>query len=405
MKRIFTVIWVLVVSACLCGTVYAQSAMERQPHNWTNKNKFSSTVILEKDVDLGTNANITSSGGRYLDPQNHIRNSLLGVWSTGASIYNTGTTSANVPDGWYNPTTNLGNVGVSKVLLTDVAFGSGGSVYPTFPYSMQIDARNKHTTGAGVTGYFAYPGDSGVSTAALWYRKFSGKRVVFGAYVWRDTGQYTASGVSTHFIRPFIRTSSSGGNVDINCAFGDYQETNGWQLVSAVTDVPTKATALEVGFALNPTVLAPIAGDTAFICAPFLLIDPARVDYVSAPREIVYFSSPVEFNTNGPGNDKGTGTSSYTVFNETSGRVPQDVDAYYVAVQGQITADLTQMQLRTDTAHRVGVTHYPVYAAAGGATRYTIHQWIPADYNGDFDFYTSSAVNGISVFVTGAQYK
>lgn len=415
MRKIILFMCAGLVVLFMAHTVFADHT-EKKRIIYSDKQTYNAPVVINDDVTYGADAEIKSNR-RYLNPPNMIHNSLLGIWS-GGSRYGVGGTTC-VPDGW---TITGTKTGVSRVEGSDTALGSGATVYPGFPHSMLIENWATKTGPGGTTAYVQYPAMAGVSPSRVWYQQFAGKRVVFGAWVNFDVNQYVKSAVTTNFMRPYILTYTGANNYVQNAtsfAFGPYVTNHGWTMVSAVTDVPTKATALEVGFELSPTILAaaaddtagnPRSGDSIYVCAPFLLVDPLQTEYVPNPQEEIYFDRAVEFYNGTAANwNKGVGTSSYNVAQETLGKISPNVSTLYVTYQAKSAGSGTvSVQFRTSTAskHLSGATFYPVFNNAGGTSNFSTGPvWVPTDYNGDFDVYTSEAQTGVSLTVTGAKMR
>jgi hypothetical protein len=60
---------------------------------------------------------------------------------------------------------------------------------------------------------------------------------------------------------------------------------------------------------------------------------------------------------------------------------------------------------RPNTSITTGISFFAVEHSSGGVSIAQHTQWVNTDYAGDFDLYTSAAVNGVSIFITGAQMK
>lgn len=381
----------------LVQSVAFADSTERRRIIYTDKQTYQADAVFKDTANYGSNAEITSDR-KAIYPQNLIQNSLFGVWSGGSTFVIAG--RAGVPDGWNIPSASTG---ATKVDVANTAPGTGSTVYAGFTHSVSLGNYNA-TTGAGTTAYFTYPSENGVSTSRTWYQQFAGKRVVFGAWVWQDFGQYAASGVTTQFIRPFINTYPGGYAAgETSFAFGDYPLKSGWNLLSAVTTVPNGATALEVGFAMNPTILAPrvTTGDSAYVCAPFLLIDPIHAGYVPVPQEVIYLRNAARFDSSNYAT--AGGNSSFTVAARTAGKIPEDVDALYVAFIGTPAGSTNEVHFRPSTTNvGSGATYY---TALAGVSPVTAHEWVNTDYNGDFDMYSLNPVTGVTISITGVKMR
>ncbi len=346
-----------------------------------------------------------------LHPQNLINNALLAVWSGGsrygaplAAYGASGGSIWAVPDGW-----NIqgASTGVTRYDAPDAIAGSGSSVYPGFPHSAYVQTWGT-ATGTGTTRYFTYPGTNGVSTTATWYRQFAGQRVTFGAWVKRDTAQYTATGVSTYFIRPFINTYANAGYLagETSFAFGSYQATNGWECVTATTTVPTAATALEVGFAMNPTVLAAVGGDSAYVCGPFLYVNPVDSAFAPNPQEIVYLNRSLDVWSGGStftaqlGNNVGQSIDLSTGAG-WKGIIPDSAKAIYCTIRGDFASTADPLHFYANMLDS-GVTLYP-QVTAGVASFDNI--WIPLKADGTFIVDNVAAVTGVSLIVNAVQVR
>ena len=400
MKRIPTII--LTCLLVLSFTVYVFARSERSKIEYYEKQTFKSDTEHQKEMKFGPNAEITSDSKNF-NPRNYINNSLFSIWS-GGSQYGVGGVTC-VPDGWYIQGTHTG---VTRVDAPDVASGSGSTIYPGYPHSLQIATWNP-STGPGTTAYFTYP-DSGVSNQAAWFKQFAGSKVVFGAFIKRDVGQYVASGVSTNFIRPYICTYSPVNALagETSYAFGPYQEYNGWQMLSAVTTVPVGATAIEFGFAMNPTVLGPVAtgGDTAYITAPFFLINPIRTEYVPKQQEIVFLKKSLNVLSGGSdfgaklADDAGC-TLDLSVDTGWEGIIPDSVSDICTTIRGDFVALTDPLHIYGDDIQG-GVTFYP-HVAAGVASFNNV--WVPVSSSGTITIDSIAAITGVSIIVEGVKIR
>jgi len=389
------------------GVALAQdSVFPRKQHTWTEKQTFRAPVEQYSTSKYGEDAEITTSR-RTLYPENLLENSLYAVWSGGTRYGvldadgKSGGSKWAVPDGW---NVQGAYTGVTRCDAPDAITGSGSSVYSGFPYSAEINCWGT-ATGAGTTRYYTYPATTGVSTSAAWFDRFRGKRVVFGAFVKRDLDQYTKTGVTTNFIRPFINTYSGAGYLagETSFAFGDYQTTNGWAAVSATTTVPLNATALEVGFAMNPTVLAATStsGDSAYVCAPFLYIDPLSKEYASRPGEVIFFKRPIDFDYD---YDKSiTAVSAYNVPGQTRGIAPAAMAAAYLVSMTGNAASGVSVMFRANAAMS-GVS-FPANRGASTDQSILYTTWVVPDADGNFELNSSSGVSNISITLHGVELK
>lgn len=345
-----------------------------------------------------------------LHPVNYIKNSSLDHWSGGSNFVNTslapstgGATKFAMPDGW---AINGDKSGATLYRLPNVAPVSGTTILPGQSNSLYVENRNT-SAGIGVSVFACYPAENGVSSSQSWYGQFLGQRTVFGAWFKVDKAARAAASVTEYFVRPFINTYSGPQVRATSYAVGPYASSGSWENLSAVTTVPYRATAVEVGFEMHPTILAGTAltGDSAYICAPYLLINPVNSDYIPQPNEIFYFRNPVPFDTNGSTFDTAGGTSSFAISKSTAGKISPNVQALYVTIIGN-AADGTQHQFRPDTRDLTGATIYAKANAPSGTTgAVNATQWVKTDYNGDFDLYTSSGVTDISIYILGAQMR
>lgn len=331
---------------------------------------------------------LTYAGAFQPNPVNYISNASLSIWSGGT---NSAASTSSAPDGWYLwDTTNTGatlyNSGDSSAIIAR----SGLTAFNGFPHAMYVESAASY----GQEDYMGYP-ESGVSREASWYQQFLGKKVQFGALVWTDS----ATSGATDFIKAYIMTQKSGTSTA--AALSSDFAGGGWEYLSATTTVPLGATCLEGGFLLNGTALS---GPSAFIVGPTFVSDGVMVSRPIVKRnETVYFTDAVGFVDNGPTFDLVAGTSSFNLARQGSGKIPEDVSALYVIYQGEFSGANHQSSFRSDTSHLTGATFYS--SALTGATLFTHSTWVPTDYAGDFDLYTSAAVNGVSIFITGAQLR
>ena len=395
MKRIPTII--LTCLLVLSFTVYVFARSERSKVEYYEKQTFKSDTEHQKEMKFGPNASITSDKNVY--PENFIKNSQLAIWSGGTRWGSGGL--ASVPDGWYIPSLST-FTGVTRIDVNTISPVS--SVTPSFTHSMLLSTWDA-TTGTGNTNYVAYP-NSGVSAAQWWRDKFAGKTVVFGAFVKRDLGQYVASGVSTNFIRPFIHVGQNYKASEVNYTFGDYIEKGGWALATIEYDVPAGVSAFEVGFAMNPTVLAPpggsSTGDSVYVCAPFLLINPLCKEYVANPGEVIFLNKTLDVwsggSTFGAMAIGQAGTAlDLSLDTGWSGIIPDDAAAIYATVKGDFAATADPLHFYGNNIDS-GVTIYP-NVVAGVATFNNI--WIPISSTGTINVDNVAVVTGVSLFVEG----
>lgn len=394
---------VLAVMVLLAFAVTAnaqKAAITNQPNIFTDKQIFRAPIEVYKTEKFGPDAEITSDR-RLFYSKNYIENSLLGVWS-GGSRYTVGGT-ASVPDGWNIMSTYTGT---SRFDLSDVAPGSGSTIYPGFPHSMYLENRNP-VTGPGTTAYVTYSPTNGVSSTRTWYQQFAGKRVVFGAWVKKENTQAVASGVTTNFIRPFINTYSGAGyaGVEKSFAFGNYASGNEWTMLSSVTTVPAGATALEVGFAMNPTILAAKGvvaqtGDSVYICAPFLLIDPIKTEYIPAPQEVVFLNKTLNVwsggSTFGSRDSGDVGVSlDLSVHPGWAGIIPDSAKAILCTVKGDFASTADPLHFYANKIDS-GVTVYPQIAA--GVASFS-NVWIPISTTGTIKVDNVATVTGVTLWV------
>ena len=399
-KKITSSIVALALIGIFATVVYA-AYNERQVTVFWNKVTFKNILDVQDELKFSSDAVITST--KELNPRNYIDNSELAIWSGGTRWGSGGL--ASVPDGWYIP--NLSTyTGVTRTDVSTIAPVS--SVTPQAIHSMYINTWDA-TTGAGNTNYIAYP-DSGVSTAAWWYNKFAGHSVVFGAWVKRDIDQFIASGVSTNFIRPFINTNTTYVAAETYFTFGDYIENDGWTLSTMEYNVPAGATAFEVGFAMNPTVLAPpggsSTGDSAYIVAPFLLINPLNKEYVSRPDEIIWFKKQLDVWTGGSTfGAKATARAAVSLDLSAdvgwNGIVPDDTKAIYASVGGTFSGVLA-----ADFLHFYGdesLSGVTIRTPVAGIASLERPVWIPVSSTGTINVDNINVVTGVSLWVHGAQ--
>jgi len=400
MKRIPTII--LTCLLVLSFTVYVFARSERSKVEYYEKQTFKSDTEHQKEMKFGPNASITSDKNVY--PENFIKNSQLAIWSGGTRWGSGGL--ASVPDGWYIPSLST-FTGVTRIDVNTISPVS--SVTPSFTHSMLLSTWDA-TTGAGNTNYIAYP-NSGVSAVQWWRDKFAGKTVVFGAFVKRDLGQYVASGVSTNFIRPFVHIGQNYKASEVNYTFGDYIEKAGWTLATMEYDVPAGVSAFEVGFAMNPTVLAPpggsSTGDSVYVVAPFLLINPLNKEYVANPKEIIFLNENVNAFTAGAStfgamDDLQAGTVlDLSADDGWGGIIPDDAEAIYTTVKGDFASTADPLHFYSVNIDS-GVTIYP-NVAAGVATFNNV--WIPVSPTGTITVDNVAVVTGVSLQVHGVQMR
>ena len=399
MKRLSTI--VLTFLFVLSMAVYVWARAERSKVEYYDRQTFKAKTVHQNEMNFGSDASITST--KLLYPKNEIKNSQLGIWSGGTRWGSGGL--ASVPDGWY--ISNLSTyTGVTRIDVN--AISPVSSVTPSFTHSMYLNTWDA-TTGAGNTNYIAYP-NSGVSAAQWWRDKFAGKTVVFGAFVKRDLGQYAATGVTTNFIRPFVHIGQNYKATEINFTFGDYIETGGWTLATMEYDVPAGVSAFEVGFAMNPTVLAPpggsSTGDSVYVCAPFLLINPLRKEYVPNPGEVIFLNKTLDVwsggSTFGAMAIGQAGTAlDLSLDTGWGGIIPDDAEAIYATVKGDFASTADPLHFYGNNIDS-GVTIYP-NVVAGVATFNNI--WIPLSSTGTINVDNVAVVTGVSLFVEGVKVK
>jgi len=405
MKRIPTII--LTCLLVLSFTVYVLAREERSKVEYKEKQTFKSDTEHQKEMKFGPNASITSDKNVY--PENFIKNSQLAIWSGGTRWGSGGL--ASVPDGWYIPDTST-YTGVTRIDVNTIAPVS--SVTPPFTHSMYVnvwDGTNASGQSAN-TKFVLYP-DSGVSAAPWWYQKFAGKNVTFGAWVKRDLGQPVASGVTTNFIRPVMNSHS----VHLSACstywkLGDFVEKNGWSLATVTWDVPATADAFEVGFAMNPTVLAPgvstETGDSVYVVAPFLLINPLKAEYVSRPGEVIFLK--IGLNVWSGGSDFGAqaATDAGTALDLSEdvgwgGIIPDDVEAIYANVGGSFAGVLD-----ADYLYFYGDNILSGTTVCGevASIRSIFHpMWIPLSSTGTINVDNVNVVTGVTLQVQGVQMR
>lgn len=405
MKRILTIFCVfMLVLAFVTPQAYAKS--ERSKIEYYDRQWFKDEARFDDTTNFTDNADITSDSKLFY-PLNHIKNSGLGVWS-GGTRYGVSNSQSAVPDGWYiyGQSASTGT-GATRYDLADVAPGTGSTVYQGQEHSMLIGVWDP-TTGAGTTKYYAYP-DSGVSAQRHWYQRFAGHTVTFGCYIHRDLSQYVATGVTTNLIRPFINIGTTYVDAETYFTFGSYVEDNddAWTLATVTYDVPSSATAFEVGLAINPTVLSASAstGDTVYVSAPFLLIDPLHKGYVPNPGEVIMFEAQLDVwgsggSTFGAKPTAGTAISyDLSSANGFNGIVPDDVEAMYVTV-GVDAAASSAMHFYGDDATG-GVT----IMGTGNSVPNWETLWVPVSASGTINIDNINAFTGTSLFVHGVKLR
>ena len=223
-----------------------------------------------------------------------------------------------------------------------------------------------------------------------------------------DTGQYVATGVTTGFIRPVINTHSVhlSGVTSGYWKKGDWVAENGWNLSTVTWDVPADASAFEVGFAMNPTVLAPGAstGDTVYMTAPFIIINPLHTAYVPIPGEEIFFHNQLDPFGSGGSNFLGTVLSTIDLSSDNgwNGIVPDDVSQIYATVAVTATYPYA-LQFYGDNA-KGGVSFF---ATASGSSPQATTAWIPVSSTGTINVNNTSNGNfsGTCMFVHGAKMR
>ena len=398
-KQVFTFI---IAMSFFVGTAYAEMT-ERRPATFHNKVTLKDKVIIEEDVAYGTKADVTSTKDMY--PRNWIANSELGIWS-GGSTWATGGING-LPDGWYIPSTST-FTGATLVAVTAIAPVS--SVTPPFNHSMLLSTWGTDTGQTAVTKFVLYP-EGGVSTASTWYKRFAGKNVTFGALVNRSIGQPVASGVTTNFVRPVINTYAThlSGVTSAYWKQGDYVEEGGWKLSTVSWDVPADINAFEVGFAMNPTILSSsasvsITGDSIYVVAPFLLINPLHKKYVSVPQEVIMFERQLDPFGSGGSNFTGTGltTIDLSADNGWGGIVPDDVKEIYATVMVNAGSSAA-LQFYGDN----GLGGVSIFGQISGVSPLQTTIMIPVSGSGTINVNNTAGgtFSGTSLFVHGVVMK
>lgn len=395
-KRIFTLLSILLIIG-IAAVVYAADRF-RGKTEFYDRATFKKDVQLDGEVTYGTDAEVVSTKNMY--PQNWIKNSKLAFWS-GGTCYANGSTAA-LPDGWYMPSLST-YTGATLVAVNTISPVS--SVTPDFLHSMNVGVNDPTTGQSASTKFILYPG-SGVSTASSWYKNFAGKSVTFGAWVNRPITQTVTSGITTNFIRPVINTHSIhlSGVTSGYWAQGDYVENSDWNLATVTMDVPNDASAFECGFAMNPTAIAPTgtSGDSAYIVAPFLLINPLHKSYVPIPDEEVFFTNQIDVFGAG-GSTFGTGTSQaldISSDNGWGGKIPDDTESIYVTVAVDATY-MNALHFYGDNSLG-GVSFYG--QGGSGVSIQTMTAWIPISSSGTINISdVSDNFTGTSLFVLGAK--
>jgi len=406
MKRIPTII--LTCLLVLSFAVYVWARAERTKVEYYDKQTFKSNTEHQKDMKFGENATITSEKNLY--PENFIKNSQLGIWSGGTRWGHNSTGDINaVPDGWYIPSTST-YTGVTRIGVSTVSPVS--SVTPPFTHSMYINSWDGTNASAqnGNTKFVLYP-DSGVSAQAWWYQKFAGRSVTFGAWVNRSVAQAVASGVTTNFIRPVMNSHS----VHLSACstywkLGDFIEDNGWTLATVTWDVPATASAFECGFAMNPTILSANksgnSGDSAYVVAPFLLVNPLHKAYVPNPKEEIFFLNTVNpfgaYVSGGSTFGAGTGGSlDLSANNGWGGKIPDDVSRIYATVSVNASWPYSLYMYGDNVLGGVSF-----YGLQSGVSPQATTTWIPVGSNGNINIANPSTnFSGVSFFVHGAKMR
>lgn len=399
-KKITSSIIAIALIGIFATVVYA-AYNERQVTVFWNKVTFKKILDVQDELKFSPDAIITST--KDVNPRNYINNSELAIWSGGTS-YGVGA-RASVPDGWYIPGAST-YTGVTRIDVNTIAPVS--SVTPSFTHSMYANVWSTATGQSAATKFLLYPG-SGVSAAASWYKKFAGKNVTFGAWMKRDITVSVAAGVSTNFIRPVMNSHS----VHLSACstywkLGDFVENDGWTLATATWDVPADASAFECGFAMNPTVLAPktTSGDSVYIVAPFLLINPLHKKYVPRNDEVVFFTNTVNpfgaYSSGGSTFGVGTGGSlDLSADNGWGGKIPDDTKAIYATVA--VNASWPNSLYMYGDNILGGVSFY---TTASGASPQATTSWIPVSSSGTINVANPTvAFSGTSMFVHGARIR
>ena len=405
MKRLSTI--VLTFLFVLSMAVYVWARAERSKVEYYDRQTFKAKTVHQNEMNFGSDASITST--KLLYPKNEIKNSQLGIWSGGTRWGSGGL--ASVPDGWYIPSTST-YTGVTLVGVDAIAPVS--SVTPAFIHSMYIntwDGTNASVQN-GNTKFVLYP-DSGVSTQSWWYKKFAGKSVTFGAWVNRDVAQVVASGVTTNFIRPVINSHS----VHLSACsdywkLGDFIEDGDWALATVTWDVPANADAFECGFAMNPTVLAARksgnSGDSMYVVAPFLLINPLNKEYAPKPGEVITFNKQLEPWPSGGSTfgAQATGHAATSIdlssANNFEGIIPDDTEAIYATVRVQASYGHA-IQFYGDDP-RGGVSFFGVDQGSG-VTSQASTAWIPISSSGTLNVDNIAVFSGVSLMIHGAKMR
>lgn len=406
MKTLRIILGIAITFALTCNFAFGESV--RGKKDFRDPVTFQKKATVKEKMEFGKDASITIESSqtvpeKNLYPQNFIKNSGMDIWS-GGTRWGSGALSS-VPDGWYIPSTST-YTGVTRIDVDTISPVS--SVTPDFTNSVYLgvfDTANAISQ-TGNTKFFMYPG-SGVSTASSWYKRFAGKSVTFGAYVKRDLGQYTSTGVTTNFIRPVMNDHSVflSGVTNGYWKEGDWVSHNGWNLYTVTWDVPTTADAFEVGFAMNPTVLSPAAstGDSVYITGAFLEINPLHKGYVPIPEEDVYFTNQIDVFGSG-GSTFGAGPAQaldLSSDNGWGGKVPDNVTAIYGTVEVN-AAYPNGLHMYGDNSSG-GVTFF---GTGSGAFPQATTAWIPVSSSGTINISTvPAAFSGTSLFVHGAKLR
>ena len=395
--------FLLTLFMVLAFTVSVNAESIRNKNIYTDRQTFKKDVNIDGDMKFGDNASILTDS-KNLYPRNQMHNSELAIWS-GGTRWGSGAL-ASVPDSWYVYSQST-LTGVTRIDVDTISPVS--SVTPPFIHSMYINTWDT-STGPGVTKYVAYP-SSGVSTSPSWYKKFAGRTVVFGAYVKRDLAQPISTGVTTGFIRPFINRHETYVGAETYFEFGDYVESDGWTLSTIEYDVPAGATAFEVGFAMNPTVLAGSksgdTGDSAYVVAPFILINPLNKAYVPVPKEEIFFINTVNpFGAYVSGGSSFVAGDAATVMDLSSddgwaGKIPDDVELIYATVSVGGTWPNSLYMYGDNVLGGVSF-----YSTASGASPQATTAWIPVSSTGTINIPNpSGSFSGTSMFVHGVKMR
>jgi len=323
---------------------------------------------------------------------NEITNAALAIWSGSTRD---GVSPAGYPDGWL--VLDQTNTGVTLVNSDTVAkAGTGNTVYPGFNHAMEIQT----LAATGTSDYISYPGIAGVSTNPIWYKKYAGERVTFGALVRTDIANN---------VRPYIITCTNArvaGNmhgVTPFATYGSYGDGDaGWDLLTATTTVPNAASALEFGWEIDGTSRT---GPTAYVCGPFFVSGATPSMPVQRPGEMIFLEEKLDVWSGGSdfGARAATRTTTLDISSDIgwNGIIPEDAKAIYATVMGDFVATSDYLYFYGDNILG-GVTVVP--QVVGGVASFD-NVWIPVSGTGTITVQNAAAVTGVSLFVHGVQMQ